>query len=56
MRPRSMSRSARLLLATCAALCLPGALEAAAPTFTKRPTTSPNSARFYKSQSAAVWI
>ena len=42
MRPRSMFRSARLLFATCAALCLPGALEAAAPTFTKRPTVGPN--------------
>ena len=37
-----MLRSARLLFATCAALCLPGALEAAAPTFTKRPTVGPN--------------
>jgi hypothetical protein len=37
-----MFRSARLLFATCAALCLPGALEAAAPTFTKRPTVGPN--------------
>ena len=42
MRSRSMFRSARLLLATCAALCLPSALEAAAPTFTKRPTVGPN--------------
>lgn len=42
MRPRSMFRSARLLVVACAALWLPGALEAAPPTFTKRPTVGSN--------------